>query len=259
LTLRPEVSGNQQCKDKKNLDIIQIKIKKNMKFLDFEHIMSQKRMERYVKACGGDTRKAMTLYRYNLQISQEMFTIISCFEVALRNAIDRCLATKFGEEWLRTSIMPNGFLTNKNTVKTYNIIKQTYDKLVREGSYSHSKLLSGLEFGIWKYMYSPVQFRATKQILLQVFPNKLRSTPELHINQTYIFNELDKINTLRNRIAHHEPICFPTGKSIIYTSYIINEYHKIQTLFSWMGIDSRAMLYGLDHVLLVCRKIDELK
>jgi len=48
-----------------------------MKFLDFERIMSQKRMKRYVTACNGDTRKAMTLYRYNLQISQEMFTIIS--------------------------------------------------------------------------------------------------------------------------------------------------------------------------------------
>ncbi len=40
-------------------------------------------MERYLTACEGDTHKAMTLYRYNLQISQEMFTIVSCFEVAL--------------------------------------------------------------------------------------------------------------------------------------------------------------------------------
>ncbi len=47
-----------------------------MKYADFEKIMSSKRMERYLTACGGDTRKAMTLYRYNLQISQEMFTKI---------------------------------------------------------------------------------------------------------------------------------------------------------------------------------------
>lgn len=106
--------------------------------------MSQKRMERYVEACGGDTRKAMTLYRYNLQISQEMFTIISCFEVALRNAIDKCLTGSFGQEWLKDSVMSQGFLTDRNTVKTYNIIKQTYEKLVREGVYSHSKLLSGI-------------------------------------------------------------------------------------------------------------------
>ena len=60
-------------------------------------------MERYLTACGGDTRKAMTLYRYNLQISQEMLTIVSCFEVALRNAIDRKLTDNLGDDWLRDS------------------------------------------------------------------------------------------------------------------------------------------------------------
>ena len=40
-------------------------------------------MQKYVQACGGDTRHAMTLYRYNLRLSQEMFTLVSCFEVAI--------------------------------------------------------------------------------------------------------------------------------------------------------------------------------
>ena len=47
--------------------------------------------------------------------------------------------------------------------------------------------------------------------------------------------------------------------SEIDTSYIVNEYQKIQTLFSWMGIDSRSMLYGLDNVQSVCAKINSLK
>lgn len=68
-----------------------------MKYSDFENIMSSQRMERYLSACKGDTRKAMTLYRYNLLISQEMFTIVSCFEVALRNAIDRKLTENLGD------------------------------------------------------------------------------------------------------------------------------------------------------------------
>ena len=45
-------------------------------------------------ACGGDTRRAMTLYRYNLKLSQEMFTLISCFEVALRNRIDNQMVAR---------------------------------------------------------------------------------------------------------------------------------------------------------------------
>lgn len=62
---------------------------KKMKYTDFEYVLSPERMGRYLQACGDDSQKAMTLYRYNLQLSQEMFTVISCFEVALRNAIDR--------------------------------------------------------------------------------------------------------------------------------------------------------------------------
>lgn len=41
-----------------------------MKYKEFERIVSQKRMNRYVQACGGNTRKAMILYRYNIELSQ---------------------------------------------------------------------------------------------------------------------------------------------------------------------------------------------
>ena len=72
-----------------------------MEYLEFERILSAKRMQRYKDAANGDTRKAMALYRYNLRLSQEMFTIVSCFEVALRNAIDGLLVTTLGENWLK--------------------------------------------------------------------------------------------------------------------------------------------------------------
>lgn len=230
-----------------------------MEYSQFEHIMSAKRMQRYLDATNGDTRKAMALYRYNLKLSQEVFTFVSCFEVALRNAIDYQLTSVFGEEWLKDSINTGGIFTLGRTDQTKKIIQKAYSKLHREGTYSHSKLLAEMEFGVWKYMFSALQYRLTRQCLLRIFPNKPRSTAEIQYNNTYIFNELDKINSLRNRIAHHEPICFGLNVAEINTSYIINEYQKIQTLFSWMGIDSRSMLYGIDHVHSVCTKINELK
>ena len=171
-----------------------------MEYLEFERILSAKRIQRYKDAANGDTRKAMALYRYNLRLSQEMFTIVSCFEVALRNAIDSLLVPSLGEDWLKDSVQD-----------------------------------------------------------MRAFPNKPRSSAAVQYNNTYIFNELDKVNSLRNRIAHHEPICFRLHEAEIDTSYIINEYQKIQTLFSWMGIDSHSMLYGLDHVQSVCAKINSLK
>ena len=106
-----------------------------MKFQYFEDAFSVDRMGKYVSACNGDTRRAMMLYRCNLRLSQEMFTLVSCFEV-----------------------------------------------------------------------------------------------------------------TLRNRIAHHEPICFDRPTAVIDTSYALNQYARMMKLFNWMGIDGASLMYGLDHV-----------
>ena len=230
-----------------------------MKYRDYERCFSRKRLGRYIQACSGNKRKAMTLYRDNLRLSQEMYTIINCFEVSLRNAIDGILSSQVGQEWLKDSIMPNGKFTDPILHKTYERITHSYVKLVSMGNYSHSKLIASMDFGMWKYMFSPLQYKLTNQSLLGVFPNKAKSTPLQHINQAYIFNELDKVNTLRNRIAHHEPICFYMHEPIIDTTHIMNEYDKIQTLFDWMGIDCHSMLYGLDHVRKICSVIESLK
>ena len=79
-----------------------------MNYCEFEKIMSSERMTRYVNACGGDTRKGMKLYRMNLHLSEEMFTIVSCYEVALRNAIDKIMVASNGTDWLRDAIQPGG-------------------------------------------------------------------------------------------------------------------------------------------------------
>ena len=79
-----------------------------MRFADFQNILSPERLNRYVTACGNDTRKAMSLYRMNLNLSQEVFTLLSCFEVALRNAIDRELTARLGADWLRDSDLNGG-------------------------------------------------------------------------------------------------------------------------------------------------------
>lgn len=227
----------------------------NMKYRDFEAVLSAERLSRYVNACNGDTRKAMTLYRENLRLSQEMFTLISCFEVALRNAIDKKMTDAFGSDWLRDSILPHGIFTAPQFGQTCRIISKAYQKLYSNGVYTHSKLLAEMDFGIWKYMFSNPQYRAAGRVLLSIFPNRPRSSAAMQYNNAYVFNELDGVNTIRNRIAHHEPICFMMGQDTISTSYLLQQYQRIQTLFSWMNVDAHAMLYGLDHVQQVCGRV----
>lgn len=230
-----------------------------MKFTEFQSIISSDRLQRYLTACDNDTKKTMTLYRLNLNLSQEVFTLLSCFEVAIRNAINTELTNTLGNDWLRDAVMKGGIFDIPSCRDSANIIRRAYNRLQHDNNYSHPKLLAEMEFGVWKYMFANPQYRAVGRGLLSIFPNKPRSTTQCQYNNTFIFNELDGINILRNRIAHHEPICFNLRQASIGTSYILNAYQKLHTLFMWMGIDSHSLLYGLDHVQQVCAKINRLQ
>lgn len=226
-----------------------------MRYGDFANIITHARMNRYLLACGGNTRKAMTLYRKNLQLTQELFTIISCFEVALRNAIDSTISPILGKDWLRDAAAPGGIFDTRKCHFTRDNINDSLKKL---HTYNHYKLIAELGFGFWRYMFSKHQFNATGKILLKVFPLKPKSTPAQQYNNIYIFKILAEINDIRNRMAHHEPICFLPGMPIKNTSYARKHYNLILQLFQWMEIDGASLLYGLDHIKSICNEIDNL-
>lgn len=228
-----------------------------MKYTDFEKIMSTPRMDRYLIACDKDTRKAMTLYRANLYLSQQMFTIISCFELALRNQIDYQYKNKLNSEWLKNGIQPGGYFNTHKTKGTKRIILAAYNKL--GASYSHDKLVAEMDFGFWRYLFAKPQFNAGGKTLLKVFPSKPSSTMHIQYNQTFVFHELEKINKLRNRLAHHEAVCFKLGAAEIDTTFVASHYSLILNLFNWMNIDEKGLLYGIDKVNTSINKINALK
>jgi hypothetical protein len=226
-----------------------------MKYNDFASVMTHARMNRYLLACGGNTRKAMTLYRKNLQLTQELFTVISCFEVALRNAIDATVSNSLGNDWLKNAAAVGGVFDTPKCRLTRDNINDAINKL---HVYNHYKLVAELGFGFWRFMFAQNQFNATGRILLSAFPSKPISTPAIQYNNTYIFNQLAQLNDIRNRMAHHEPICFLPGQPIKDTTYARQHYHLILQLFQWMQINEAALLYGLDHINTVCNEIDNL-
>ena len=227
-----------------------------MRFQDFETIMTTARMSRYLTACGGTSKRAMTLYRKNLQLSQELFTVVSCFEVALRNGIDKQLIQTLGNDWLRNGAAAGGIFDNNNCRLTRDNINDAVHKLNHQ--YTHNKLVAELGFGFWRYMFAPNQFAATGRTILHIFPAKPTSTAAIQYNNTFVFNQLAQINNLRNRIAHHEPICFQSGVPVKSTTYARQHYGLILQLFQWMSIDEAKLLYGIDHINTVCNQIDTL-
>jgi hypothetical protein len=139
-------------------------------------------------------------------------------------------------------------------IVTKRTIQEASAKL--RANYTHNKLVAELGFGFWRYMFAQHQYHSTGKTLLRIFIAKPISTAQQQYNQTYVFNQLAQINELRNRIAHHEPICFQVGQSIKNTIYVRENYAIIKKLFQWMEIDELSLLYGLDHIETICNQID---
>jgi hypothetical protein len=191
-----------------------------------------------------------------LHLSQELFTVISCFEVAFRNSINRQYTSQYGNDWLRNSVSTGGIFDINTCRRAKEIINKAIVKLAN--NYTYTKLLAEMDFGFWRYLFAQPQFYAGGQILLRIFPSKPTSTPTMQYNYTFVFNQLEQINTLRNRIAHHEPVCFLQGNPVIKTTYARQQYNLLLQLFQWMNIDELSLLYGLDHITTICNEIDSL-
>jgi hypothetical protein len=196
----------------------------------------------------------MSLYRFNLVLSQNIFSVLSCFEVSLRNRMNDCYCTYHGADWLNASVAPRGMFTIPGCIGTRKVI----DKAIRRFSstYTHNQLLASLDFGFWRYLFAGPQYHAGGGKLLQSFPAKPLSTPSMHINNAYIFNQLQPINDFRNRLAHHEPICFGTGLSIIDSTKIRAIHTQTLQLISWMGYHPQRLLRGIDRVQTLCNTLD---
>lgn len=197
----------------------------------------------------------MRLYRANIRISQAFLATLSIFEIVLRNKIDQHYKQKFPvgndtHEWLLSSILPGGFLTQPGCQRTWSKISEAYKSL--GATYSHDKLLAELTFGTWKFMFAGKQFQAGGSTLLNIFPN----LPKRH-NQGNIYSKLNQINSIRNRVAHHEPICFGVGNTI-GTVYARSHFQDIADVLNWMGIDHKELFWGIDDVIKMADIIDQI-
>lgn len=112
-------------------------------------LISQERLSRYIIACNGNRQKTMLLCIQNIRLAQASFAVVSYFEIALRNKIDSILRASLGNDWLRDAVQTGGVFDNNGCRKTKDIIERAYQRLQSNGTYSHSKLLAEMEFGIW--------------------------------------------------------------------------------------------------------------
>lgn len=226
-----------------------------MRYVEFEELVSPQRLGRYNNACKDHVLKTLTLYRANIRISQAFLAVLSIFEVVLRNKIDLHYRSRFPAvggkpEWLLASTLPGGIFTGKGCESSFDKITQAFAKL--GPAYTHDKLLVGLSFGFWKYMFAGRQYQSAGNTLLAIFP----SLPP-RCNQSFIYHKLHRINSIRNRVAHHESICFDAG-NCISTVYVRAHFQEIEDVLNYMEVDSRELFFGIDSILEEANYLDNI-
>ncbi|HTE33169.1 MAG TPA: TMEM175 family protein [Chryseolinea sp.] len=128
---------------------------------------------------------------------------------------------------------------NTKCEDTYHSVQEAIQKLGTD--YTHDRLIAKFTFGFWTYQFSKIEFAAAGSILLNVFPNRPFGT-----NQKTVFKNLFKINDIRNRIAHYEPVCF--DGNTISIDRTERRYELMLDILTWMGCNPPRLLYGMDGV-----------
>ena len=223
----------------------------------FEQAISKPRLSRYLTAYGGDWKKAQKLYLANLRISQKLYAIISVFEVALRNAIDEHYRQQFvviadSFEWLKSQSDVTGFLSNATLAKGKFQSRENVKKVIANLGlhYTHDKVVSELNFGFWKYMFATKEFAAAGSTLLRVFVSRPQG-----VNHSEIYNRLDTVNRIRNRVAHHQPVCFDKSGNVSLIA-TLEAYSNMIDVLTWLGYDTKVLLKGIDGISTEIKRIN---
>ena len=169
-----------------------------------KNALSAARMSTYEAAIGtvaDNDLAALELYAWNAQVSGALLTPLHICEVVVRNAVSDVLKATYGERWAWSPSFERSLPDPQNGYSPRKDLQNT-----RRNADTIGKLIPELKFVFWQKMFtSRHDDRLWGPRLKQVLPNVCQTISVKKIRQD-IYNELEAIRILRNRIAHHEPI-----------------------------------------------------
>lgn len=171
----------------------------NVNFM--KNSLSQPRFQKYLNATDHDDASALALYHWNMLISQSLYNYLQCWEICYRNKMNAFLCWKYNGSWPYDD---NRAVRNMK-VGEKNRLRDTIDRQERERKAKKLNtdiIVSDLSAGFWVALLSngykiPYTWQHN---IIRIFPN------DRGIDRQYAWEASERVLTLRNRIAHHEPV-----------------------------------------------------
>jgi len=166
--------------------------------------LSPQRVKTYedaVVAVGDVGPAALTLYNWNAQVSGAFLAPLHICEVVIRNTVSEALTALYGARWPWSPTFERSLPSPPHD---YN--PRTDLQRVRTRQLTTGKVIPELKFVFWQKMFtSRFDVRIWDVHLRSVMPG-LDPTKTVATLRDEIYNDLEQVRRLRNRIAHHEPI-----------------------------------------------------
>lgn len=139
-------------------------------------------------------------YLWNTALSEALYLSFSNFEVALRNSINHVTSKAFHPRWLD---LPDGKILLPNEVDK---VHKAKDDLKRRHKPMHGgHLVAALTLGFWTNLFNkPYDVHYCRKILSD--KNFLKGIKTQDRKRYILSARFHKIQFLRNRVFHHEPI-----------------------------------------------------
>ena len=154
--------------------------------------LSTERFQRYLAATQGDERRALCLHVWNTAVAAAFYGPLQACEVALRNRVHAVLSSAYGGWWLRDELLLRG--GELRMARDAELVVARRNKEVVPG-----RVVAELGFGFWVGLFAKAYDQALWRTHLY---RAFRPRPD----RRDLHDDLDRLRTLRNRIAHHEPI-----------------------------------------------------
>lgn len=177
-----------------------------------ERSITPTRMSTYLAEAGDDADQARKLYLWDRELAVAFLADLAILEVALRNAMSAQLEAKWGLAWYENRDMPLDDRSMTTLSTAWNRIN---------GPKTAGKLVAQCMFGFWRGLLDkgdyagkpPRRVRCDYEVLWRgvldkAFPGGRAQAKAdgQRWNREYALAIVTRVNELRNRVAHHEPL-----------------------------------------------------
>lgn len=181
---------------------------------ELEKLISPARFGTFVALSSGDRKLATELYVWTGDLAGALLIDFRHLEIVLRNRVDRALMAYARSldsnvvSWLDDSWLPA--CTNRWDRGANKAIKQAH-QMAHGQNPSHDAVIAQLTLGFWRYL---LKARYEKTFWLPALDDAFTNIPGTteKNRRERLENTMIDLNKLRNRIAHHEPICKPWNR-----------------------------------------------